>query len=83
MIRPKEGDEALAVPTILSEVRLQSIVILVVAVMSLAGAGWIMASYAVSQLLRLLQCSPMLTAITGVSQSPLVSPPSDHWPCHQ
>ncbi|TQN72239.1 G-protein coupled receptor 1 [Colletotrichum shisoi] len=52
MIRPKEGDEALAVPTILSEVRLQSIVILVVAVMSLAGAGWIMASYAVFPNLR-------------------------------
>ncbi|KAJ0161039.1 G-protein coupled receptor 1 [Colletotrichum tanaceti] len=52
MIRPKEGDEALAVPTIPSEVRLQSIVILVVAVMSLAGAGWIMASYAVFPNLR-------------------------------
>ncbi|CCF39673.1 hypothetical protein CH063_10441 [Colletotrichum higginsianum] len=52
MIRPKEGEEALAVPTILSEVRLQSIIILVVAVMSLAGAGWIMASYAVFPNLR-------------------------------
>ncbi|GKT63604.1 G-protein coupled receptor 1 [Colletotrichum tofieldiae] len=52
MFRPKERDEVLAAPAIPSEVRLQSIFILVVAVISLVGAGWIMASYAIFPNLR-------------------------------
>ncbi|KAK2038943.1 hypothetical protein LZ31DRAFT_607624 [Colletotrichum somersetense] len=52
MLRPQVPDEALAAPATPSEVRLQSIVILVVAVISLVGAGWIMANYAIFPHLR-------------------------------
>ncbi|KZL82163.1 g-protein coupled receptor 1 [Colletotrichum incanum] len=52
MFRPKKRDEVLAAPTIPSEVHLQSIVILGVAVTSLVGAGWIVASYVIFPNLR-------------------------------
>ncbi|GKT40045.1 G-protein coupled receptor 1 [Colletotrichum spaethianum] len=52
MYRPNEQDEVLAAPAIPSEVRLQSIIALVVATMSLVGAGWIMASYVIFPDLR-------------------------------
>ncbi|EFQ28779.1 uncharacterized protein GLRG_03923 [Colletotrichum graminicola M1.001] len=52
MIRPRVQNEVLAAPATPSEVRLQSIVILSVALISLIGAGWIMANYAIFPHLR-------------------------------
>ncbi|KAF9870043.1 hypothetical protein CkaCkLH20_12523 [Colletotrichum karsti] len=48
----KEGDDALARPTREAQIRLQSIVILVVAILSILGAGWIMLSFWVFPNLR-------------------------------
>ncbi|KAK1999011.1 hypothetical protein LX36DRAFT_575136 [Colletotrichum falcatum] len=52
MFRPRVQDEVLAAPATPSEVRLQSIIILAVAVISLVGAGWIMANYTLFPHLR-------------------------------
>ncbi|KAF6843529.1 G-protein coupled receptor 1 [Colletotrichum musicola] len=48
----RKEEEALAAPKDPAHVRLQSIVILIVAIMSVLGAGWIMLSYAVFPNLR-------------------------------
>ncbi|OLN95939.1 G-protein coupled receptor 1-like protein 2 [Colletotrichum chlorophyti] len=48
----RKDDEALAAPTIPAEVRLQSTIILIVAVLSFLGAAWIMVSYAIFPNLR-------------------------------